>query len=482
MLKKQLMLAFVVAAGVASAADLPYDAVVSAAEGARIRNDAAQTALSDACSLTDYTAKVKSVDGTNVWTEAFRDAVRDHEIVRIPRGEYFVDGTVVLRSNRRIEAAAGAVIRMMPPMDTCFFVNDGARDGLFAPVDKSAANANIAVVGGRWEDWRRRRFAESTTGRWSDGVTKGGGRKSPWHGVSALMYVGNAKGVTFRDITLVHASSFGIQTGDVEDFVCERLSLEQCHADGLHVNGNVRNVLVRDVQGEVGDDLVALNFCDWPCSSVNFGPGENILVEKLRRRGGPPWFRLFPAVHHYRDGSSVDCAARNIVVRDVRGVSEFKMYLQTRRYEIGKGLRDRMGVGSGGNLFFEDIEFAWDGPDANADDPLRAHRGVFQIGANLEGVRIRNVRATMPADNPFAHLVCIGPISWISDKGKKPVYEIMDPWVSCTVSGLTIENVVYPTGAPAEPVHCTVFDNVNGDGLSSGRGHVVDDAKGHRTP
>ena len=99
--------------------------------------------------------------------------------------------------------------------------------------------------------------------------------------------------------------------------------------------GNVRNVLARNLRGDVGDDLVALNFYDWQNSSVNFGPGDTVLCENLRLRSGYPAVRLQPAVYRYADGSKVDCALRNILIRNVRGINCFKMYLQTAPYTIG---------------------------------------------------------------------------------------------------------------------------------------------------
>lgn len=35
------------------------------------------------------------------------------------------------------------------------------------------------------------------------------------------------------------------------------------------INGNTMNLLCRDIKGQVGDDLVALNACDWQDSSVD---------------------------------------------------------------------------------------------------------------------------------------------------------------------------------------------------------------------
>ena len=65
--------------------------------------DEGQAKLSDRCSLADYRALVRTVNGTNVWTDALQKALDEHEIVTIPVSDekYFFDGTVVVPSRRR---------------------------------------------------------------------------------------------------------------------------------------------------------------------------------------------------------------------------------------------------------------------------------------------------------------------------------------------------------------------------------------------
>ena len=71
----------------------------------------AQAKLKDACSLADYAAAMTVLNGTNVWTVALQKALREHEIVRIPAAPepYYIDATVVIPSNRRIEAEGATV-------------------------------------------------------------------------------------------------------------------------------------------------------------------------------------------------------------------------------------------------------------------------------------------------------------------------------------------------------------------------------------
>ena len=72
--------------------------------------------LTDRTSLLDYASLVRTVNGIEIWTEALRRAVSEHEIIVIPpRDEpYYIDGTVVLPSARRIRED-GAQRRVFQP-------------------------------------------------------------------------------------------------------------------------------------------------------------------------------------------------------------------------------------------------------------------------------------------------------------------------------------------------------------------------------
>ncbi len=437
------------------------------------RRAAEQAALKDVCSIADYAQFAKSVRGTTVWTDAFRAAVREHEVVRFPPGTYWMDGVVVLPSNRRIEAT-GATVKLLSPVNTVLLRNEHAQDGTLAPVDSAARDENIAVVGGRWEDWSERRAGYGRTGRFNAGLREKG---TNFYGVSSLVYFGNVRGVTLQGVTFARVGAFAFQAGDVEDLLCDDIAFDGCFADGLHINGGCRNVHVRNVRGEVGDDLVALNLYDWQNSSVNFGPMDTVLCEDIAFTAGYPAFRMLPAIYTYRDGSTVDCALRNAVIRRVKGVSTYKMYLQTPPYIVGTA-PERGAPGSGENIWFEDLDIDLDRPvdpfpEYLDGDSVRGHFAAFEIGANVKDVHLRNVRLKMHADRyPLSHLVSVGPKSILVPARKgKAKSEIFDPYVSCHVDEISIEGLEV-TGELREAVHCTSFNDVNGDGRSSGAGKV----------
>ena len=470
------MVCFIFCCACAFAQNSAYSAIERniAASDAQIDRD--QAGLADVCRLTDYANLVKVVNGTNVWTDALQAAVREHQIVRIPATNipYYVDATVLLPSNRRVEAT-GATVSLLPGTCVLMLRNENAPDGTLAPIPRRGRDQNIAIEGGRWEDWMRRRRGYGGTGRYDLGPRRIGAH----FGVSTLFYFGNCDGVLIRNATFAHTSGFSVQAGDGERHRYEHIRFESCYADGLHLNGNMSKVHVRDVKGRVGDDLVALNAYDWLNSSINFGPQTDFLCEDLELVGGGyPAIRIQPAKYKYADGAIVDCAISNVVFRRVKGIMTFKMYLQTPRYRIGTQ-PEWSAVGTGGNLFFEDIEIDLARPidcmgQYKDSEPLRGHFGAFEFGADLSSVHFRNIDITFHLDQyPLSHLAVVGPKScFFPEQDGTPGMEIFDPYVSCRVGEVTVEGLKVHGVAPKELVRATVFDDVNHDGNSSGRGII----------
>ena len=459
--------------------DSAYKAIERNVEAAVAENAVRQAALKDRCSLADYCSFVRDVNGTSVWTVALQKALDEHEIVTIPAAgtPYLIDAPVLVPSNRRIEAK-GATVRLLDGTRTLLLRNRAAADGTLAPIPSGTGDDNIAVVGGRWEDWMTCRKGYGGTGVFNLKPRETGN----FYGVSTLFYFGNCSHVTVTDATFHRCSGFAVQAGDGKAFRFERIRFDDCFADGLHLNGNLRRILCRDIRGKVGDDLVALNAYDWLNSSVNFGPQRDILCEDLelilKDGKGYPAIRIQPAKYRYRDGTVVDCAISDVIFRRVKGIMTFKMYLQTPGYAIGAE-HEWAEVGSGGNLFFEQIEIDLKRPidmfgGYKTSDPVRGHFGAFEFGANLTSVTLRGIDITFHCDRyPLSHLATVGPKSCLAFSPPEKPLEIFDPYVNCTVGEVRLEDVRCHGSAPRELVHATVFDDINRDGRSSGRGEIL---------
>ena len=196
-----------------------------------------QALLTDAVSLTEYRPLADGDD----WTRALSAALREHEIVRIPAGEYLLSGGVVIPSNRRIEADERAVLRLKPNARLLLLRNERTQDGTRYPVRKGARDRNIAIVGGRWEESSDRRRGYGSTGMYDEARS--------FYGVSTCLFFNCVDHLTLSGLTFRHTAGFAVQLGDASNVLLEDITFEECFADGLHINGNTRNLLVRGIRG-----------------------------------------------------------------------------------------------------------------------------------------------------------------------------------------------------------------------------------------
>ncbi len=439
----------------------------------REQNEAASASLTDRCTLEDYRA-LTFIDerGRLRWEKALQAAIREHEITVIPpcAEPYYIGAQIRIPSDRRIEAA-GACIRQTEECTLLMLANEHTHDGTHAPIDTSDRDRNIAIIGGRWEESRTARAGYGRTGKYDE--------ERSFYGVSTLFFFNNLDGLTLRELTFAHTAGFAVQTGDLRNACFEHIRFESCYADGLHMNGNSENLLVRDVKGEVGDDLVALNMYDWQNSSVNFGPTKTVLCEDLELSDSSPYkaIRIEPGTYYFDDGSAVDCSLTDAIFKTVRGIRTFKLYYQTPRYPIG-GTSERGAVGSADHLYFEDIEIDLRDPIDHFDeymnsDPIRGSFAGFELGANIGHMELSDIRITLYKECfPYSYLLCIGPKSV---RNQTDGYEIFDPALSGMLSCLELHAITV-NGQRAEStdglVREIVFDDLYGDGCSTASGRI----------
>jgi len=424
--------------------------------------------LTDKISILEYSDYVR--DG--IWTDALYKALLEHEYIIIPKSDtpYFIDRPVTIPSNRHIEAEDGAVIKLTLGCELLMLRNENTKDGTHYPIEKGCENVNISINGGRWEESRTERAGYGESGRYDDNRS--------FYGVSCLMFFNNIENLTITNVTIAHTAGFAVQIGNVKNAVFENIKFDECYADGIHCNGNTENLWVFNLDGEVGDDLIALNMYDWQDSSVNFGPCKNVWCENVSLKATTLCSaqRILPGVYYYDDGSKVDCSVTDIVLKNFTGVNVFKMYYQTPAYKSSEN-PEKGDVGSGGNIYFEDIEldlFApGDGtPNYFESDPKTGFFGAFELGANIDGLYLENVRVKLYKEKyPLSYFMTVGPKSYRSTTG----VEVFDPYVSCKVKNVHLKNVA----VNGEKIKSTdglikeiVFDDIYGDGLANGKGKI----------
>ena len=445
--------------------------IYEAAAHAEAENKKNISRLSDRVLLTDYAHLTRVCEYGRVWTEALQTALYEHEIVEIPtkKEPYYIDAPVIIPSDRRIEAWK-AVIQLAPGCRTLMFRNDHTFDGTRFPEPPSAPDRNISIWGGCFAESQTERKGYGESGRYEK---SGDG----FYGVSTCMLFNNVDGLSLSDVTFRNTAGFALQAGDIRNAVFDNVWFDRCFADGLHINGNSENILARNIYGEVGDDLVALNAYDWQNSSVNFGAIKNVLCEHLNLAPLSRYkaLRFEPGIYTYADGATVDCALENIIIKDVIGIKTFKMYLQTPSYAIG-GKREKGAPGTVDNFFFENIYIDLHTPidpflEYVKGDAVRGAFAAFELGANIGTLAFENVDFTHHAmDFPLSYLACIGPKSIISG-GK----EVFDPYVSCRAEKLIFKNITVNGKKPEDIrpfLREIAFHDVNGDGESSGKGEI----------
>ncbi len=443
-------------------------------------NRAAQDTLIREASLTDYVSHVRTgmQDDAEIriWTDAFRAALAENEIVRIPASAepYYVDDSITIPSNRRIVAEEGAVIRQKKGVRVLMFRNEHTANGTHAPISADVRDCNIAICGGRWE--------ESNTGRAGYGRTGMYDMERSFYGVSTCMFFNNMDGLTLTDLTFVHTAGFSVQMGDIKNVYIDNITFVECFADGLHINGNTENVRITNVRGQVGDDLVALNMYDWQNSSVDFGPMKTVLCENLELSADSHYkaMRIEPGIYYYDDNSSVDCGLYDAIIKNVRGINTFKLYYQTPAYKIVGEEPERGGPGSGDYLFFEDIKIDLNAPidgfrEYTESDPVRGAFAGFEFGANIGHLFFENIDLTLYPDRyPLSYLFCVGPKSCVANNG---TVEVFDPYVSCEVGTVELTDIRVNGIQPDDItpyIRAVTFDNINNDNRSTGRGTIDD--------
>lgn len=447
-------------------------AIYTALHDMETANQQAVSKLTDSVSLTAYRSFVRtSEDGRLIWTDAFREALKEHEVLFIPASKepYYIDDSVLIPSNRHIEADPNAVIRQLPGVPVLMFRNEHPEDGTHFPENKKNRDCNISINGGRWEESRTERAGYGRSGMYD--------RERSYYGVSACMLFSNLTNLTLTNMTFAHTGGFSVQFGNINNVVCRNITFVECYADGLHFNGNTEKVLIDSVKGQVGDDLVALNLYDWQDSSINFGPMKTVLCQNLELSEDSRYkaLRILPGIYYYKDGTSVDCALQDTIIKNVKGIRTFKLYYQTAAYELGSE-PERGGVGSGDNIFFEDISIVLERPLEGFEPYKNSHPQLgsfagFEIGSNLGNLYLDNIHITLRKDlYPMSFLVCAGPKS-VRLNGR----EIFDPDANCVVDNLHLSRIFVNGERVADVsdyVHAIVLDDPYGDGTVYSRGEI----------
>ena len=432
------------------------------------------------CKLTKYEKYIckKQTDQGElpIWTKALQTAIDENEYVYIPKGTYYLDDSIILSSNKWIKASKGTEIILLESCKKLMLRNADVIDGSYTIIPETAPKTeNIRIEGGVWSESNRTRLGYGWTGKYDN--------EHSLRGVSCTMLFSGVKNLVLQNMVFKHSAGFSVQIGRCENFTVKNIQFISCYADGVHINGGVRNGYVYNIHGEVGDDLVALNAYDWDKSTINNGEIENVVVEKIYSPTNVDCYkaiRIQPGILPIENGE-IDCYIKDLCIKDVRGVSVFKMYLQTPRYqERPNGAR----VGWMKNVRFENVEInACEPidrfPNYLTGDPIIGHFAAFEFGSMIDCVYFKNVNVSLNQEKyPLSHFVVVGPKSYYIEEEKT---EIFDPYVVSEVGKIVCENVKI-NNKPVKDVQNTIcaisfpddmYKNQFGNGGSGTIGEII---------
>ena len=425
--------------------------------------------LKNKASVLAYENLTREENGVKIWTNAIQTALEECEIVEIPYSPnpYFIDKTLIIPSGTRIVADSNTVIKRTDDFRFVMLRNENTKDGSFEKEPKENRDFNISVEGGIWD------------GSCCEYCHTPYGEGESYFGVNATIFINHTDGLCLKNITVKNSGEFAIQVGNLDGALFENIRFINCHADGVHINGNTRRIIARNISGQVGDDLVALNAFDWERSSVNFGSISYALCENLVLSDDSNYkaMRILPGKYAYEDGTRSDCSIENVIIKNVRGINTFKAYFQRDRHLIEEnptyGDKGRMD-----NVFFEDIEAEIKEPIDKLDayvenNPVNGQFAAFELGSDIGYMSFENIRLNIDKEkNPMSFFISIGAKSIRYDK-----WEIFDPQIGAIAETIELKKISINgeelKETDMEKYVCqTIFDDIYKDGRSSSIGKI----------
>lgn len=386
--------------------------------------------------IRNFTNYVEKKFDKDIWTEAFRKALHESHYVYIPKGKYYIDGCIVLSSKSKIKAHKKAEICLTKETKTVMIRNADVIDGSKQLIsDEQPITCDIHIEGGVWSTEYDKRAEYGKICIFDE--------KDSMHGVHALMLFSGVKNLHLKNLVFKNTPAFSVQLGRIDNFIIEKIKFIDCYADGIHVNGGTKNGVIRNICGQAGDDLVALNAYDWPTSTINQGPIENVVIYNVNSQGKSfNLMRIQPGKTSVKNGN-IDCYIKNIIIDNIKGVETYKMYFQTPEYV---GEPEGSFVGDIENVLIKNLKIFKTRPSdgtpnyVNAD-PITGHFGVFELGSNINGLTLQNIKVKFKCENKYKnleHFIVVGPKSCYFEKEN---LEVFDPYVISQVKNLRYKNI-----------------------------------------
>ncbi len=293
-----------------------------------------------------------------------------------------VDGAILVKglkvhSNTTIECLSS---------DCGFFLADHVDQPIIRNADPSATerkNHNLTFLGGTYNGNSAKQTHITLNSKLPPGQN--------WTVAFALYGV---EQVTMRDLAIVDMTTLAVQFSNWRRVTCENVFIHlsqkpeplQC---GIQFQGPGQFLSMRNIHGNPGDDIIALNADDYNCDwnkqgeftgndfygpNVSFGPISDVDIDGVFIDGGHNGIRILSRV------SRVD----RVSIRNVQGTFTKYGFFISPAWRPGGNL---------GKITFENIDLRPLEPDFG---PLPF---VFLIQGNIEQLTLRNIHSHLPVDS-----------------------------------------------------------------------------------
>lgn len=386
-------------------------------------------------------------------SDVIAQALENYDHVIIPKLSFpvYLNRPIVMKSEKWLTVHPETAMRMLDGCGGCMVRNEHVVDGRFDPFPADYEDHDILVEGGIWEQAKygyspvddhpaMRSFAT----RKYDGTVLAEGANAR-NVLLGVFLFSNVKNFTVRDLIVRKCEFYGVLVAGGSHFVLENIEFQNHHKDGLHINGPSSYGYIRNISGQTGDDVIALNAWDWATSAVSFGGIDHMDIDGVTCDHRE--VRLLPGRKAFLSGSKVDCPITNCRFQNIQGVYCFKMYQQPYWLNDFREFKDKSEIAG----VMENVEFRNIALGALTEEGLGEIKieAIFEICADCTNISLENIALDIPLQEVLdagVQLVKIGPKSSTCKQGHTDPSkwcELFDTDLICTVDDLQLRNISF---------------------------------------
>lgn len=158
---------------------------------------------------------------------------------------------------------------------------------------------SITIFGGEW-DAQHRDYGRSVNGYW---------QTDDWAGHAfCLEHVDN---IELKDVTVKNAAKWCIAIADFKNVIGEHLKFDT-GSDGIHVLAPGGRVVLNDVSGVVGDDMIGISLVEWNEQAASEGDIDEVIVKDVNLQGAFSALRILGGTGTVLNRITIDNVTGNL--------------------------------------------------------------------------------------------------------------------------------------------------------------------------